>query len=307
TFKQVYEKGVKELQVQLTTYWDYIIVEEFKHKCPDLMDDWSCNVMHRLMNLKPCNEMSLVGHEDHCIYLSLCRTLDHVLMTTIPLNKPHLINEHGLIQPYLVAYFTSNGSSIDNNKEWLKKYIKNATILKDSGSNESMKHLYCSDNKSLSPREENISSTVKDWPQNCNLRSHNVRYRIRLDSVVYEWFRNQKYKRFVFKRRNHNKAIHEEKSNNENIKNGVKGGNKSNASKKCSLSFVEIPSHSELMKILSKQLKVKYDDVYNGIAVEQAIVAKANIHTIQNGAFYRRDESTDQTYFQLYLNSTERN
>ncbi|ETN98129.1 hypothetical protein RFI_39388, partial [Reticulomyxa filosa] len=44
TFKQVYEKGVKELQVQLTTYWDYITVEEFKHKCPDLMDDWSCNV-----------------------------------------------------------------------------------------------------------------------------------------------------------------------------------------------------------------------------------------------------------------------
>ncbi|ETO02723.1 hypothetical protein RFI_34690, partial [Reticulomyxa filosa] len=25
TFEQVYEKGVKELQVQLTTYWDYII------------------------------------------------------------------------------------------------------------------------------------------------------------------------------------------------------------------------------------------------------------------------------------------
>ncbi|ETO00644.1 hypothetical protein RFI_36795 [Reticulomyxa filosa] len=61
------------------------------------------------------------------------------------------------------------------------------------------------------------------------------------------------------------------------------------------------------MKILSKQLKVKYDDVYNGIAVEQALVAKANIHTIQNGAFYCRDQSTNQNYFQLYLNSTERN
>ncbi|ETO02015.1 hypothetical protein RFI_35424, partial [Reticulomyxa filosa] len=70
TFKQVYEKGVKELQVQLTTYWDYIIVEEFKHKCPDFMNDWSCNMVHRLMNLKPCNEMSLVvGRKDHCIYL----------------------------------------------------------------------------------------------------------------------------------------------------------------------------------------------------------------------------------------------
>ncbi|ETO01111.1 hypothetical protein RFI_36330, partial [Reticulomyxa filosa] len=59
-FKQVYEKGVKELQVQLTTYWDYITTEEFKRKCPDLMDDWSCNVVNRLMNLNPCNEMSLV-------------------------------------------------------------------------------------------------------------------------------------------------------------------------------------------------------------------------------------------------------
>ncbi|ETO02859.1 hypothetical protein RFI_34554, partial [Reticulomyxa filosa] len=55
TFKQVYEKGVKELQVQLTTYWDYITVGEFEHKrsdLSDLMSDWSCNVVHRLMNLK---------------------------------------------------------------------------------------------------------------------------------------------------------------------------------------------------------------------------------------------------------------
>ncbi|ETO02933.1 hypothetical protein RFI_34480, partial [Reticulomyxa filosa] len=63
--KQVYEKGVKELQVQLTTYWDYITVQKFKHQCPDLMDDWSCNVVNRLMNLKlmslnSCCEMSLV-------------------------------------------------------------------------------------------------------------------------------------------------------------------------------------------------------------------------------------------------------
>ncbi|ETN98039.1 hypothetical protein RFI_39483, partial [Reticulomyxa filosa] len=108
TFKQVYERGVKELQVQLTTYWDYITVEEFKHKCPDLMDDWSCNVVHRLMNLKPCNEMSLVvGHKGHCIYLSLCKTLDYVLvrvdnrwMDTVPSNTSHSKNG-ALIQPYL--------------------------------------------------------------------------------------------------------------------------------------------------------------------------------------------------------------
>ncbi|ETN99345.1 hypothetical protein RFI_38136, partial [Reticulomyxa filosa] len=115
-----------------------------------------------------------------------------------------LINEHGLIQPYLLAYFKSNGSNIDKNKEWLKKYIKNATELKESNSNESMKHLYCSDNTSLSPREENIPSIVKDWPyrpiqtdaENSYLRSHNVGYRIRLGNVVYEWFRNQECKSF---------------------------------------------------------------------------------------------------------------
>ncbi|ETO02935.1 hypothetical protein RFI_34478 [Reticulomyxa filosa] len=76
-------------------------VEELKHKCSDLIDDWSCNVVHRLLNLKLMSsnsycEMSLVvGHKDHCIYLSLCKTLDYVLvrvdnrwMKTIPLNKP---------------------------------------------------------------------------------------------------------------------------------------------------------------------------------------------------------------------------
>ncbi|ETO00923.1 hypothetical protein RFI_36517 [Reticulomyxa filosa] len=66
----VYEKGLKELQAQLTTYWDYITAEELKHKCPELMDDWSCSVVDRLMNLKSissnsCCEMSLVvGHEE---------------------------------------------------------------------------------------------------------------------------------------------------------------------------------------------------------------------------------------------------
>ncbi|ETO00744.1 hypothetical protein RFI_36696, partial [Reticulomyxa filosa] len=140
--------------------------------------------------------MSLVvGHKDHCIYLSLCKTLDYVLvrvdnrwMDTVPFNTPHPKNGE-LIQPYLVAYFKSNGSNIDENKEWLKEYIINAIILKDSDSNESMKHLYCSNNNPL--REGNVSSIVKDWPyrpiqadaENCYLRSHNVGYRIRLGSV----------------------------------------------------------------------------------------------------------------------------
>ncbi|ETO03010.1 hypothetical protein RFI_34400 [Reticulomyxa filosa] len=87
TFKQVYERGVKELRVQLTTYWDYITVEEFEHKCPDLMDDWSCNVVSRLINLKSnlCCEMRLViGHEGHCVYLGLCKILDPFYQSKFP-------------------------------------------------------------------------------------------------------------------------------------------------------------------------------------------------------------------------------
>ncbi|ETO02775.1 hypothetical protein RFI_34638, partial [Reticulomyxa filosa] len=256
TFEQVYEKGVKELQVQLTTYWDYITTDELKRKCSDLIDDWSCNVVNRLMNLKlmalnSCCEMNLVvGHEGHCIYLSLCKASNYILMRldnrwmdTVPLNTSHPKNG-ALIQPYLVAYFQLNSLNIEKNKEWLKKYIRDATILEDSNGNESMTHLYCNGNNNP-PREENEPSIVKDWPyrpiqtnaQNCCLRSHNVGYRIRLE-----------YKSVVFKKRNFNAILN---SNN-------------------------VPP-SELMKVLSKQLKAEFDEVNNGIAVKQALVAKANI------------------------------
>ncbi|ETN99956.1 hypothetical protein RFI_37511, partial [Reticulomyxa filosa] len=77
TFEQVYEKGIKELQGSID----------------NLLGQMSRFVMYRLMNLKPCNEMSLMNGE--------------------------------LIQPYLVAYFKSNDLNIDENKEWLKEYITN--------------------------------------------------------------------------------------------------------------------------------------------------------------------------------------
>ncbi|ETN97855.1 hypothetical protein RFI_39671 [Reticulomyxa filosa] len=149
---------------------------------------------------------------------------------------------------------------------------------------------------------------MKDWSyrpiqkdaENCYLRNHNIGYRIRLGSVVYEWLRDQEGKSFVFKRRNYSAVLNEEKGNNENKKNGVKGGNESNASNKRSLSSVEIPSHSEVMKILSKQLKVKYDDW-------KSSCCKSKHSYNSKWAFFRRDESTNQAYFQLYLNSTERN
>ncbi|ETO11587.1 hypothetical protein RFI_25789, partial [Reticulomyxa filosa] len=324
TFEQMYEKGMKELQVQLTTYWDYIITDEFKHKCPNLIEDWSCNVVDRLMNMKTissnkCNEMSLVvGHKDHCIYLSLCKTSDSILvrvdnrwMETVPSNTPHPKNESDLIQPYLVAYFQWNGSNIDQNKEWLKGYIKNVTKFRESDSKKSMKHLYCNGNNEscFPPREVNVLSIVKHWPyrpiqtnaQNCYMRSHNVGYRIRLGDVIYQWFRNQEGGCFLFNKSNYNMVINEDTMSGNTNK--VKGDSKSNALNESS---TQTPSHSKLMELLSKQLKVPYEEVCNGIAVEQALVAKANIHTIQTGAFYRRDASTNQIYFQLYLNSTER-
>ncbi|ETN98113.1 hypothetical protein RFI_39404 [Reticulomyxa filosa] len=157
TFEQVYEKGVKELQVQLTTYWDYLTTEEFEKDCPELIDDWSCNVVDRLMGLKSissneCCEISLaVGHKKHCIYLSLCKTLTSILvridnrwMKTVPSNisPPKKIdNDCEWAQPYLVSYFQCSGSNVKQNKEWLKEYIKNATKLRDSQSKKSMKHL----------------------------------------------------------------------------------------------------------------------------------------------------------------------
>ncbi|ETO08425.1 hypothetical protein RFI_28962, partial [Reticulomyxa filosa] len=231
----------------------------------------------------------VVGHEGHCIYLSLCKASDSILarvdnrwMDTVPFDTPHPNND-ALIQPYLVAYFQLNSLNIEKNKEWLKKHIRDATILKDSNSNKSMLHLYCSGNKSP-PREGNVLSIVKDWPyrpiqtdaQNCYLRSHNVGYRIRLGGMIYEWFRYQEYKSFVFEKKDFYAILK--------------------------------PSDvrpSESMKVLSKQLKAEFDEVYNGIAVKQALVAKANISTTQSRASYWRDESS-QTYFRLYLNSTER-
>ncbi|ETO01534.1 hypothetical protein RFI_35906 [Reticulomyxa filosa] len=47
------------------------------------------------------------------------------------------------------------------------------------------------------------------------------------------------------------------------------------------------------------------NNIYNEMAVKQALIAKAKIYAIQNGAFCRCDESTNQAYLQLYLNSTE--
>ncbi|ETO06705.1 hypothetical protein RFI_30687 [Reticulomyxa filosa] len=178
-------------------------------------------------------------------------------MGTVPLETPHPKNGE-FIQPYLVAYFKSNGSNIDKNKTWLEKYIKNATILRDDDSDKSMMHLYCS-NKS-SPREGDVSSIVKHWPyrpiqtdaDNCYMRNHNVGYRIRLGDDIYRWLCNQERRSLVFNETDYKTVINEEK-------------------------------------------------------MEQALVAKVNIHTIQNGAFYHRDESTNQTYFQLYLTLTERN
>ncbi|ETO14619.1 hypothetical protein RFI_22749 [Reticulomyxa filosa] len=241
TFEQVCKKGLKELQVQLTTYWDYITGVRIHNKCPALLDDWSLNIVDRLMNLKPTlskneyYEMSLVvGHKGHTIYLSLCKIFNYILiridnrwMKTVPSNTSHpkktiQINDKRCkeIQPYVVAYFPCDSENINKNKEWLKNYIKYAFALRNDESDKSMKHLYCSDIQSLHdtpPREGELPSIVKSWPyrpvqtkaNNCYLRSHNVGYRIRLDENLYKWFRNQEEKSFVFDRSNHSKGMNE--------------------------------------------------------------------------------------------------
>ncbi|ETO05574.1 hypothetical protein RFI_31820 [Reticulomyxa filosa] len=214
----------KELQVQLTTYWDYITTGEFMGKCPGLGENWSCNVVDRLMELKPlskneCCEISLVvGHKGHCIYLSLCKISDSIIvrvdnrwMKTVPSNTPHPRNEQR-IQPYVVAYFPCNGKNIDRNKSWLKDYIKTATELKSANENDSMSHLYCSDKKinRLPPCEGDVSAIVNNWPyrpvqtdaNNCYLRSHNVGYRIRTGDHIYEWLYDEERKSLIFKKAN---------------------------------------------------------------------------------------------------------
>ncbi|ETO00890.1 hypothetical protein RFI_36550 [Reticulomyxa filosa] len=126
-------------------------------------------------------------------------------------------------------------------------------------------------------------------------------YRIRLGNVVYQWFRNQECKSFVFNKTDYNTAIDEEKNNNENIMSGsankVKGRNTLHVSN----ATTQIHNHHQL-EIPSKQLKVKYEEMYNGMAIMQTLVAKANINTVQNEAFYSRDEPANQMYFQLCLN-----
>ncbi|ETO02502.1 hypothetical protein RFI_34930, partial [Reticulomyxa filosa] len=220
TFEQVYEKGVKELQVQLTTHWDYITTRTLSTKLPKLIDIWSCNVVDHLIHLKSgsfneCSEISLVvGFSGHTIYLSLCKTSDSILvrvdnqlMVKIPSNTSHPKNNDNAVQPYLLAYFQLN--NINQNKIWLKDYIKKAVELRDAESEKSMQHLYCGNEKfqhNNSPREGEFPEIAKKWPylpvqidaENCYLRSHNVGYCIRMGKAIYEWFYKQEAKSFLF-------------------------------------------------------------------------------------------------------------
>ncbi|ETO36849.1 hypothetical protein RFI_00212 [Reticulomyxa filosa] len=64
--------------------------------------------------------------------------------------------------------------------------------------------------------------------------------------------------------------------------------------------------HSKLMKLLSKQLKGSYEEINNGIAVEQALLQKQISILFKQEHFIIHDASTNHIYFQLCLNSTER-
>ncbi|ETO30954.1 hypothetical protein RFI_06165 [Reticulomyxa filosa] len=209
-FKQVYKKVMEELQVQLTTYWDYITTITLPTECPELINIWSYNVVNRLTNLKPglsneCSEISLmVGHKDHCIYLSLCKISDSILVRVenqVPYSKFHrkkFKNNCEVIQPYLLAYFQLNTSNTNKHKIWLKDYIKEATKLRNSESKKMMEHLYGINKKSQRenfPRVEKVPEIAKKWPylpvqidaRNCHLRSDNVGYCIRTGEAIYKW------------------------------------------------------------------------------------------------------------------------
>ncbi|WP_039455429.1 NACHT domain-containing protein [Candidatus Jidaibacter acanthamoebae] len=64
-------------------------------------------------------------------------------------------------------------------------------------------------------------------------------------------------------------------------------------------------SHNELMRKFQKVLKVSWDDIYNGIAVEQAMVSMAGINTIQTDTQYRTNTSNQPitTTFSLKFNN----
>ncbi|ETN99542.1 hypothetical protein RFI_37928 [Reticulomyxa filosa] len=56
---------VKKLQVRQTTYCDNIITDEFKYKCADLIENWSCND-NRLMETVSF-DTSYPNNEIECI------------------------------------------------------------------------------------------------------------------------------------------------------------------------------------------------------------------------------------------------
>ncbi|ETO04723.1 hypothetical protein RFI_32673 [Reticulomyxa filosa] len=123
------------------------------------------------------------------------------------------------------------------------------------------------------------------------MRSYNIGYRICLGSMIYEWFRDQEYKSFMFKKKL--QCNHQRKYN--------KNGNKSNER---ILSSIETLNHAELINTFSKQLNVEFDELYNRMAVKQALVAKAKIYGIQNESFYRRDESTKPIFNYTLMNES---
>ncbi|ETO03237.1 hypothetical protein RFI_34173 [Reticulomyxa filosa] len=140
-------------------------------------------------------EMNLViGHEDHSMYLSLCKTsiyilirIDNRLMKTIP-SDTHL-NKIGSIKNKDCTLIKPCNDINVKHKEWLKYYIKDAFILRNNKSSEVMKHLYCSN---IFPCKEKLPSIVENWSyrpaqgnaENCYLRNHNIGYRIRLGDII---------------------------------------------------------------------------------------------------------------------------
>ena len=73
TSKELCKQGVKELQIQLITYWDHKSLQGCFGE-PTFYGAWASGILTRFHSSTPLRELSLaLSHAGHCIYLSLSR------------------------------------------------------------------------------------------------------------------------------------------------------------------------------------------------------------------------------------------
>ncbi|ETO02332.1 hypothetical protein RFI_35104, partial [Reticulomyxa filosa] len=122
TFEQVHEKGVKELHVQLTTYWDYIIIEELNFLSNFLLkkeiglQKWKNNTLfwyhlqeplNKVMTLHLPNFQYILNHPDFhlsidWIHYSICVFQQKLQILLSNVTNKFLREKFGGVQTYFV-------------------------------------------------------------------------------------------------------------------------------------------------------------------------------------------------------------